>query len=236
MASEPKRGCGYRKVGGLYLCSSGAGMPCDRLPWPLRVCPTCSHGFKQTRGWTWVDVAGLVGGLHQQCQDGFPCPLCMATEQMGKAGLLWIGEQFYKRPSDFLTEADGLGISRRITTIPHGFELGKTWVLLAHAYSGWEHCEGCGGSGLMPQLTDRGEDGGTVPGPCESCKGHGGHKLAAIFRVFRPTAIEKIVTVSQATNKDEMAALKKRGITPVVVPDDDKDHQGTVYEDAEEPA
>ena len=31
MASEPKRGCGYRKIGGTYLVGGGIGIPCDRL-------------------------------------------------------------------------------------------------------------------------------------------------------------------------------------------------------------
>lgn len=30
MACEPKRGCGYRKVGGIYLVGGGIGVPCDR--------------------------------------------------------------------------------------------------------------------------------------------------------------------------------------------------------------
>jgi len=46
MAVEPKRGCGYRKIGGLCLVSGGGGMPCDRLPMVLDVCPACSHGFR----------------------------------------------------------------------------------------------------------------------------------------------------------------------------------------------
>lgn len=53
MAIEAKRGCGFRKVGGTYLVSEGEGMPCDRLPIKLDVCPVCSHGFKRSRGWTW---------------------------------------------------------------------------------------------------------------------------------------------------------------------------------------
>ncbi len=89
MAVERRRGCGYRKVGGLYMVSGGPGRPCDRLPIALTVCPVCSHGWKQTRSWTWVDVAGLVGGVHPACQDDFPCPLCMATGDMGKTIRFW---------------------------------------------------------------------------------------------------------------------------------------------------
>jgi hypothetical protein len=49
-----------------------------------------------------------------------------------------------------------------------------------------------------------------------------------------PTKIEKIVTASQAADAEEMEKLEKAGITPVVVPDGDRDHQGTVYDDADE--
>lgn len=56
----------------------------------------------------------------RQCAE---CPL--ATKLFGKAGLLWIGEQYYKPPRDFITEADRLGVSRRIGAIPRQFEIGK---------------------------------------------------------------------------------------------------------------
>ncbi|MEI6227005.1 MAG: hypothetical protein WCS72_19880 [Deltaproteobacteria bacterium] len=47
-------------------------------------------------------------------------------------------------------------------------------------------------------------------------------------------AIEKIVTETESKDEAAMEELKGRGITPFVVPDDDKDHQGSVY-DSEEP-
>ena len=54
MAVEARRGCGYRKVGGLYLMGGTGGMPCCKMPIPLHVCPTCHGGIKQTRGWSWI--------------------------------------------------------------------------------------------------------------------------------------------------------------------------------------
>lgn len=51
-----------------------------------------------------------------------------------------------------------------------------------------------------------------------------------VFHIFRPTAIEKIVTRSEAADEAAMEKLRAAGITPVVVPDDDKDHQGSVYD------
>lgn len=199
MAIESKRGCGYRKVGGLYLCSGGEGYACDRLPFELIVCPTCNHGIKQSRGWTWVDVNALLGGIHPNCQDNFPCPVCMATPEMGKAGLLWVGERFYPTTYDFNREAGLLGISKRIHAVPREFELGKTWVLLAH-----------------PKAVKEGkfdpETGASTPS-----------ESPGIFKVWRPNRIEKIVQESKR-GSEEVARLEKKGITPVFVPDDDPDH------------
>lgn len=223
MAVEPRRGCGYRKVGGLYLCGEGAGAPCDRLPYPLTICPCCSHGIKQTRGWTWLDVHALTGGVHVNCHDTFGCPFCTATESMGRVGLLWIGEKFYPKLSDFRREANSIGISRRITAPPRGFKVGETWVLLAHPVACV--CEACAGSGLTGESNDL--------KPCEACKKTG--KLAGIFHIFRPTKFEKIITQSQSEDAEWMQKeIHDRGFTAVVVPDDDPDHRGTVYEDEEQ--
>ena len=213
MAIEPKRGCGFRKVGGLYLMGSGGGAVCDRLPIELSVCPCCNQGIKQARGWTWIDLPRLVGGQHAGCGCGIPrCPLCKEPERIGRAGLLWIGERFYKTPGEFMREGSALGISRRVSAVPRGFKLGETWVMLAH-----------------PK---------TIPCPAETCSGDcercgGSRYLPGIFHVFMPLRIEKIITESQAT-AETLADLDKAGITPVVVPDNDRDHQGNVYDQDKE--
>jgi hypothetical protein len=231
MSVEAKRLCGWRKVNGLYLVAPPGGMPCDRLPFPLDVCPTCGHGIKQTRGWTWVDLNGLTGGVHFQCKDTWPCPFCMDTAHMGKVGLLWIGTQFYPRAEDFEQEVEELGISRRIAAIPRGFEVGKTWVLLAHPKKirvPFCRTEGC--AHVASIHTEK----GCSLSECD-CKKPDFYQ-PAIFKIFRPTAIEKIVTDVQAQDQEAMDELRKRGITPVVVPAGDKDHQGSVYEVDEEAA
>lgn len=198
MAVEAKRGCGYRKVGGLYLVADGPGVECDRLPIPLHVCPTCGAGIKQARGWTWVDFPALVSGVHLNCEDEFPCPLCMAPQNIGRAGLLWIGEKFYATPALFDVEAKHLGISRRIAAVPRGFKVGETWVLLAHS---------------------------------KAFAASNMERTAGIFRAFKPARIEKIVTESMTKDEAEMTKLRESGITPVVVPDSDPDHQGSVYDE-----
>jgi hypothetical protein len=237
MAHEAKRGCGYRKVGGLYMVGGGVGIPCDRLPFELTVCTCCGQGIKQARGWTWVDVAkffngphvtdkvlghtnadnGGVSNVYEPCRDTLSkmyCPLCEHPESMGRAGLLWVGEKFYKTPADFVKEGVNLGFSRRIKAIPQGFKVGETWVLLAHSKSI---------TGSVPELDpNTGVETGkriTVYKP-------------GIFYVWLPQRVELILNESQR-GSDEAKAAEKRGITPVYFPDGDPDHQGNVHDDFE---
>jgi hypothetical protein len=156
----------------------------------------------------------------------------MDPEGMGKAGLLWIGERFYKTPGEFSSEANELGISRRISAVPREFKRGETWVLLAHPKAAT--CAECKGAGLRSINYGVGysETITTQSGKCEACEGCG--KVPGIFRVFRPSALEKIITETMSKDAELMADLEKRGITPVVVPDDDKDHMGTVYDKADD--
>lgn len=223
MAVEKKRGCGYRKVGGTYLVSEGHTRECDRLPIRLDVCPVCSHGFKQARGWTWVDVAGLVGGDHEGACSCFGCPLCNHVKEIGKAGLIWIGERFYKAPSDFMAEGRDMGFSRRVKSLPRGFEVGTTWVMIAHPKT---IREAIPADELDPEA------------PGELFNGVEVRYIPAVFTLWRPTRVEKIVKESERES-DEVKELIAKGVTPVFVPDDDPDHMGSVYDkttedDAEE--
>jgi hypothetical protein len=137
---EGERGCGYRKPGGLYLISGGPAVACGKLPIPLSVCPCCGNGIKPTRGWTWVNGTALAaekvcdrdpGVFHSGCIT-HPCFGCPLAAPMGRVGLLWIGEAFYKTPEDFCRESQEMGLSRRISAVPRDFVLGATWVWLAH--------------------------------------------------------------------------------------------------------
>lgn len=211
MAVEARRACGFRKVGGLYLVGEKGGMPCCKMPIILTVCPTCGQGIKQSRGWQWIDpepwVAGACTMPPGQYERTF-CPLNDPERLGDRVGLLWIGAQFYPTPASFIHEGETMGISRRIKTVPRGFKVGETWVFFAHPHV---------------ERVDVPHDDGTI-----ETQWKGG-----IFRIFRPTAIELIVTQTQSENADFMADLEKRHLTPVVVPDNDKDHQGTVYDDEE---
>lgn len=187
VSHEQRRGCGFRKVGGLYLVCEGPGAECGNLPLPLGHCPVCTQGIKPARGWTWIEPPRLFQVAPACCAPhALGCARCPVGGALPeRAGLLWVGEAFYATPSDFDREAQELGISRRIPALPRGFEAGKTWVFLAHRSA------------------------------CASPDPFGGDPRPGVFRVFRPTAVEQVVT---GTEPDEqIEALVKRGITPVVV-------------------
>jgi hypothetical protein len=131
---DSKRGCGWRKPGGLYLRSEGLMSACGRLPLDLERCPCCGGGVKPTRSWTWVNPVLLLKG--RKCEGGSEgrCLLCPlgANRMPTKAGLLWIGGSYYEKPEDWIAEAAKQGVSRRITAVPKGFKAGETLVLAAH--------------------------------------------------------------------------------------------------------
>ena len=55
-------------------------------------------------------------------------------------------------------------------------------------------------------------------------------KVPAIFYVFKPTRIEKIVSETQYKDDVEMNKLRAKGIIPVIVDDEDYDHRGSAYD------
>jgi len=202
---EGARGCGYRKVGGLYLVSRGLSIACGRLPIPLNRCPCCGTGIVPSRGWTWVSPV-LIAQAASPCKYGEGdrrCSLCIVSRLIEESrhpdyavvehlcGLLWVGEQFYEKPKDFVEEAQDLGISRRIHAIPRGFRVGETPVMLAHR------------KGMVVWETDEVTQ---APKPVE---------VPAVFSIFVPEAIEVIVTGDESD--EQIEDLLKRGLTPVKV-------------------
>lgn len=146
--TESKRGCGYRKGGGTYLCAGRPAAPCGKFPVRLAICPTCHSGVKQTRGWTWIEPAPFF--LEQTCDQIAPmrsvssapngcfgCPVnddnvLLSAALRVRAGLLWVGADFYKTPGDFLREGMAMGISRRVSALPNDFVVGQTVIYFAH--------------------------------------------------------------------------------------------------------
>ena len=125
---EHARGCGFRKQGGKYMISDGVAVACFKLPIPLTYCPCCGAGIKFTRGFQWI---GKEIPEAAKCTKA-GCKGCVPFDgSVDKFGLMWVGERYYS-PSSFIQEAASRGVSKRITAIPKGFELGSTWILLAH--------------------------------------------------------------------------------------------------------
>jgi hypothetical protein len=216
---DQKRGCGYRKAGGLYLVTGGEAAPCFKLPIPLTVCPTCHGGIHPSRGFTWVDADKLAGG--REClpppRQRLPeCERCPLAQGLGMAGLLWIGESFYKQPEDWSKEAMMQGISRRIHQIPTKFKIGETWVLVAHRKVRFR-CEACAGTGkINTDLMVESEAGQVLDKrACKACEGGGFVRKRGIFSIFRPSAIEYVVKGDEPEEKLER--LAKRGVTLVKV-------------------
>lgn len=212
MAVEQKRACGYRKVGGLYLCGDGPSMACDRLPYRLKVCPICGSGVKFSRGWTWIDWS-MYAGDHKVCREPVlpGCVVCtpsiytsLNVDNRHPYGLLWVGEQTYS-PELFIQEALVMGVSRRIAAVPRNLELGETIVLFAHMKAIAVAALASGSTDLRLENFRYSE---FVPG---------------IFYAFRPQSIELLIWASEAT-PEYHDHLVKRGITPIIIPDGDMDH------------
>ena len=199
MAVEKMRGCGYRKVGGLYLCGEGISMSCDRLPYELKVCPVCGNGIKFSRGFQWINWMKYAGPHYGECSDTELCPICYPDAEYQPYGLLWVGESYYT-PESFIQEAIQMGVSRRIAAVPRKLKLGETWVLFAHMTA-------CGTRKVF-------EEGSTVPHE---------EKVPGVFYAFRPTRIEKLIWESEA-KPEYLEDLQKNNITPVIIPDGDPDH------------
>ena len=209
IVNEQRRGCGFRKQGGLYLIAGIPEADCGKLPLKLEVCPTCHQGIKPARAWTWVDAEQLFSAVQCRLADAqgdCNCPLSAYNlADHPRMGLIWIGEAHYPTPEDFLAEGMAQGLSRRITAIPKTFEIGKTYVLLAHRKvirKDWA---------IYGDTEREQAEGKSLEGGEEYCPG--------IFGCFRPTRIEYII--KDDDTEEKLDRLEKRGITLVKLLRDD---------------
>jgi hypothetical protein len=212
VSKEGPRGCGYRKVGGIYLVCDGPGHPCELLPLELHSCPTCGQGIKPARGWTWINPLEMF--KYYRCPKCDPDGLLFSDEKrimcrfvtVQRAGLVWVGEQFYPTPAYFNREANGMGISRRVQQVPRDFVLGETWVLLAHRKVDFaekdakRHAEIAKRRAHLFEIVPDDEFETVRPG---------------VFTAFVPSRIEKIVDDS-ATETD-IRQIEESGMVPVKV-------------------
>jgi len=216
MAMEQIRGCGYRKIDALYLCGEYISMPCDRMPFPLTTCPVCGQGIKVGRGFTKVNPYRLWGP-HGNCQDPFrPCLLCDPQDEI--ALIMSVGERYYKNPYDFLDEATRMGISKRLPSdhFPKELKLGSTVVYLAHPKA----CEVKVAAAVQQAMSILDGSESQQPKLVETDRVE---KKLGIFCAFIPKKVEKLIWESKAT-PEELEKLEKRNITPILVPDGDRDH------------
>lgn len=128
MAAESRRGCGYRKVGALYLCGGGIWTGCDRIPYEVEACPVCGEGIHFPRSLKEINPLKLFGE-HENCRDSLNCHMCHPSDGVGY--ILGVGEKFYT-PESFLFEAQTVGVSKCIQAVPKNLKLGETWVYLIH--------------------------------------------------------------------------------------------------------
>jgi hypothetical protein len=210
--SEAKRGCGYRKIGGLYLVSDpGQHLNCDGLPLELQECQCC--GFKPpfSRNLQRINAhyIGLLEGKHHMenrkpCHCWKDCPTCF-PDPKGIYGLMFVGQKSYT-PSTFIKEAFSLGVSKRIPEIPSWLKLGETWIFLAHL---------------------------KTPNVCLALlKDNGLHMkepemIPAIFYGFKPQRVEMPTWKGDLTDA-EIVKLEHKGITPILLertPESIKNHK-----------
>lgn len=200
MAVEKRRGCGYRKVGGLYLCGGGIGMTCDRLPLPIEPCPVCAERPRFTRSFESIYALQLFGTHEWGCNCPESCPVCRPPN---RGYLMWVGEEY--TPESFILEGEEMGVSKKIPALPVDLKLREDWVFLAYA----KLIPRKGKNMLLPFGGEESTRYGFQPG---------------IFYAFRPQRLEMIVTESQAKDEERMKMLRRKHIHPIVVPDDDQDH------------
>ena len=212
MAVEDIRGCGYRKVGGLYLEGDYIAVGCDRLPYELTTCPACGQGLRFSRTPQRINALNLFG-YHQPCADELRgCWLCVPRDE--DAFIIWIGEKFYSTPRDFLDEGVQMGFSRRIQHVPQGFEVGKTVIFLAHNKAVTANVP------VAVQQAMAIVDGDKQDRLLEAEQKE---YRPGIFTAFIPQRIVKLMWTSEV-NDEVREKYAKQGITIKEIPDGDKDH------------
>lgn len=156
MACEAKRGCGYRKAGGLYLVGDlSDAVPVDYLP-------TCID-YPFTRAATWTEPKRLLQGV--------PEGKTLAKEQE-RILLMWVGSAHYT-PESFMEEAGRMGVSKRISAIPEDAKKGDV-VALAHpaAMKAWAQADEFMGEAVLrsPHVSEVVGNGGRGWRPCPICR------------------------------------------------------------------
>lgn len=205
--TEGKRGCGYRKINGLYLVADpGSFFVCDGLPLPLIPCECCNYSPPFSRNFQWItqqylqDISKSKHGIkfpciakNDVCSCHPKCPVCHSEDlPHTQYGLMYVSKQSYS-PASFIKEAKLQGVSKRIPEIPKGLELGKTWVMLAHNKTPDQPLDIS--NGLVEKEPEY---------------------ISAIFHAFIPQRVEMPVWKDSITS-EEIQLLEEKGITPILI-------------------
>lgn len=157
------------------------------------------------------------------CKDDNRCHVCNPPSGL-ISFLMTVGEKYYT-PENFVAEAQVMGVSKRIPTMPRDLVLGKSVVYLAHP----EAVTGRLNQDLRASWHEWSADKlplapeGWEYRPPSVKLAEGEHEQLAVFCSIVPERVEKLLWKSQAT-EEEVETLLKRGITPVLIEDGDKDH------------
>lgn len=194
--TEGARGCGWRTAGGLYLVAPGGGTPCGLMPIPLDRCPTCDAGIKISRGWTWVDPEPL---LAQRISEGGPCPLNTDTT------CAECSVEMFSR--GYVGKVGLLWVGEKFYDTPGKFleEADRMGI--------------CRRIKSVPHDFVLGETWIWLAHRC--CIPTEDEWQAGVFRIFKPEAIEYIVTGKET--EEELERMVERGITPVKIEREESD-------------
>lgn len=224
ISHEAARGCGYRRGGAIYMVADGPATNCGRLPLPLGACPTCGHGIKPARGWTWIDGDAILAAA-PPCRGSIDwnaslaelakgrntdaCLTCpMGDMAPGRVGLLWVGSRYYPTTQQFLAEATRMGVSRRVSQVPREFVVGTTVVWLAHRQAIATSC-----TKAQYHVLVKDAEGNARCCHCDRAATE--CWLPGVFSAFRPTRLEYVVRGNES--EEELEAIRARGIETVAV-------------------
>lgn len=195
--SQHTRGCGVRKVGGVYIyCAPGMAQNCNRLPMPLPLaCPCCGEEIRFLRSVRMINPKKLWGKC-EATVDEHPCHkrncyVCFPPEQ---AGLMWVGREY--TPNQFIEESFAIGTSKRVPRIPKNLKVGDK-LFLVH-------------NDALPEVDDKG-----IPNL----------ERAGVFFATTVTDFHQIVSEKQAQDEEFIDGIVKRGLTPVLEVCDDSSEE-----------
>lgn len=215
---ENERGCGWRKIGGVYLVGDGVSACCDGLPVDLGPCDDCGFEVYQARSIVPIHAGFLHSKLKtHDCKDDFPCPLCfygkpwgdLKAEALAKAEkfsgpkvffLMWVSQDLYT-PEEFIDEAREFGVSKRIAanSLPSDFVIGNDWIFLAHRDTKFPKF------GTSPLKDDKDR-----PVPYDVATKRG------IFYAFKPQRLELVLYKGQISDAD-LEEYEETGYTVVLI-------------------